>query len=290
MQVKGVTMATRQVTLQDTDHQRDVHLAPHSLLRRWDQQPHGHADHDGIPLRQAVQKWFELEDGVHIWFDTPEALHICGDFWLIPARTANRDVLWPQSPKGKAGQIAVPADGPPRYLAPLALLKESAGEPVDLRGSFQCVSDGPRDDTDPGHPTAGYPAVQRETLLADATTMVIRTPIVLNRVRSVSTVEPDTVFAVRDGTTIGRGPDAGISFDHPAISRHHAVFHVEDEALTITDLGSLNGTTVNGQRLAAREPATLAPNDTIELGSPDIQLRVEEPSPAGTTETGEDHG
>jgi hypothetical protein len=32
----------------------------------------------------------------------------------------------------------------------------------------------------------------------------------------------------------------------------------------------------------------LAPNDIIEVGSPEIQLQVEERSPAGTTEDGEE--
>ena len=270
LQVKGVSLAARQVTLQDADRDRDFNPALHPLLRRWDQQPDGQAPNHGIPLRHAFRTWYELEDGVQIRFEAHEALYWRGDFWVIPARTATRDVLWPQSRGADPAPLAIPAEGPPRYLAPLALVRHHSQEPVDLRVMFAYRAGEHHDDPDRGHPT-----VEREILLADAPT-VIRPPGALSRVRSVSSVDPGSVFTVRDGTTIGRGSDAGIRFDHPAISRHHAVFHVEDDALTISDLGSLNGTWVNGQRLAARVPVTLAPNDTIQVGSPEIQLRVEE--------------
>ena len=42
------------------------------------------------------------------------------------------------------------------------------------------------------------------------------------------------------------------------------------------DLGSTNGTWVNEQRLTAQVPVTLSPGDTIQVGSPEIQLQVEE--------------
>jgi hypothetical protein len=272
MQVKGVSMAARQVTLQDTDRDRDVDPALHPFLRRWDQQPDGQAPNHGIPVRHAFRTWFELEDGVQIRFEAHAALNWRGDFWVIPARTAIRDVLWPRSRDAEPAPLAIPAEGPARYLAPLALLRHPSDEPVDLRVLFGYrAGEHHEDDADRGHPT-----VEREILLADAP-VVIRPPGALSRLRSVSAVEPGSVFTVRDGTIIGRGSDAGIRFDHPAISRHHAVFQVEDDTLTVTDLGSLNGTWVNGQRLAARVPVTLAPHDTIQVGSPEIQLRVEEP-------------
>jgi hypothetical protein len=270
MQVQGISLAARQVMLQDTDAHRDFDPALHPLLRRWDQQPDGQAPNHGIPLQQAVRRWFELEDGVQIRFEAPAALHWRGDFWLIPARTATRGVLWPQSRDVEPAPLAIPAEGPARYLAPLALLRPPPDGLVDLRVLFGYRAGEHDDGADPDHPT-----LQREILLADVAT-VIRPPGVSYRVRSVSTVEPGSVFPVLDGTTIGRGPDVGIRFDHPSVSRHHAVFQIEGEVLTITDLGSTNGTMVNGQRLGVRIPATLFPDDTVQVGSPEIQLRVEE--------------
>jgi FHA domain len=208
---------------------------------------------------------------VQIRFEAPAARYERGDFWQIPARTATSGVLWPQSRDEEPAPLAIIPDGPPSYRAPLALVRELPGDPVDLRVLF-----GYRAGEHEGSPEPDHPTVQREALLADATT-VIRPAIVSYLVRSVSTFEPGAVFAVQDGTTIGRTPDADIYLDHPAVSRHHAVFRLQDDTLVITDLGSTNGTAVNQQPLAAQVPVTLSPGDTIQVGgSPEIQLRVEE--------------
>jgi Family of unknown function (DUF6519)/FHA domain len=277
MQVQGISLATRQVTLQDTDGHRDFDARLHPLLRRWDQQPDCPAPNHGIPLEQADRKWFELEDGVQIRFEAPAARYERGDYWLIPARTATSGVLWPQSRDEQPAPLAIPPDGPLRYLAPLALLEHIPGEPVDLRVLFgyraagHDASAGPAD----GSPEPSHPAVQREIDLTDAAT-VIRPPGRSYQVRSVSTFEPGAVLAVHDGATIGRAPDVGVRLNHPDVSRHHAILRLTDDELTIMDLGSTNGTEVNGQRLPERVPATVSPGDTIQVGSPELQLLVEE--------------
>ncbi|KAI7104858.1 hypothetical protein KC352_g37218, partial [Hortaea werneckii] len=60
-------------------------------------------------------------------------------------------------------------------------------------------------------------------------------------------------------------------FDCPVVSRAHAVidFHPRreyDEQVTITDLKSMHGTAVNGQRLLSHAPHILRSGDTIKLG------------------------
>jgi hypothetical protein len=270
MQVTGVSLATRQVTLQDTEDDRDFDPALHPLLRRWDQRPGGHAPQHGISLRHADRTWHELEDGVQIRFESPRARCERGDYWLIPARTATNGVLWPQSRDTRPGPLAIPPDGPARYLAPLALFRQLPGETADLRVLF-----GYREGEHRAWPGHGHPAAYDESP-APATASVTSPPGASYLVRSVSTVAPGAVFAVRDGTTIGREADAGIFLDHPDVSPHHAVFRFEGDALTVTDLGSASGTEVNGQRLGAQTPATLSPGDTIQVGSAEIQLRVEE--------------
>ena len=270
MQVTGVSLATRQVTLQDTEDDRDFDPALHPLLRRWDQRPGGHAPQHGIPLRHADRTWHELEDGVQIRFEAPRARCERGDYWLIPARTATNGVLWPQSRDTRPGPLAIPPDGPARYLAPLALFRQLPGETADLRVLF-----GYREGEHRAWPGHGHPAAYDESP-APATASVTSPPGASYLVRSVSTVAPGAVFAVRDGTIIGREADAGIFLDHPDVSPHHAVFRFEADALTITDLGSASGTEVNGVRLEAQTPAPLSPGDTIQAGSAEIQLRVEE--------------
>ncbi len=136
MQVTWVSLATRQVKLHDTDGHRDFDATLHPLLRRWDQHGGGQEPQRGIPLHQADRRWFEIEDGVQIRFEAPRARCEHGDYWLIPARTATNGVLWPQSRDARPGPLAIPPNGPARYLAPLALLRQLPGEPVDLRVLF----------------------------------------------------------------------------------------------------------------------------------------------------------
>lgn len=64
-------------------------------------------------------------------------------------------------------------------------------------------------------------------------------------------------------TKVGRDPDDGIFLDDVTVSRHHAEFRVEDEALSVRDLGSTNGTYVNGSR---RDEAALSSGDEVIIG------------------------
>ncbi len=50
------------------------------------------------------------------------------------------------------------------------------------------------------------------------------------------------------------------------VSRNHVIILRSEHALTITDLGSANGTHLNGQRLIADEPRLLRDGDEIRLG------------------------
>jgi ABC-type multidrug transport system ATPase subunit len=55
-----------------------------------------------------------------------------------------------------------------------------------------------------------------------------------------------------------------IVFDHPAISRRHTAFEVAGDAVIVRDLGSTNGTFVNGVRID--RPQTLQSADRIDIG------------------------
>jgi hypothetical protein len=80
-----------------------------------------------------------------------------------------------------------------------------------------------------------------------------------------------------DTTLIGRGnrkqgvePEIDLGI-HPAdrgVSTQHAVLRIHDSVLTITDLGSTNGTYLNGDnRLAEGEETPLADGDRIHVGA-----------------------
>jgi pSer/pThr/pTyr-binding forkhead associated (FHA) protein len=71
-------------------------------------------------------------------------------------------------------------------------------------------------------------------------------------------------WSLEEGTVeAGRNPEAGIFLDDVTVSRHHASFEVTDGRLVVRDLGSTNGTYVNGHRV---EEARLDPGDEVIVG------------------------
>lgn len=81
--------------------------------------------------------------------------------------------------------------------------------------------------------------------------------------------------------TIGRAAEATILIDSPGVSRLHARVVVENGTARLEDLGSKNGTHLNGTRLT--EPQVLADGDEIRVGTIVLIFRSEFPS--DTTET-----
>jgi len=70
---------------------------------------------------------------------------------------------------------------------------------------------------------------------------------------------------VLDGEVVSCGRDGGneILLDGATVSRKHAEFHRQETGYTVSDLDSLNGTYVNGERV---KTAALAPGDEIRIG------------------------
>lgn len=76
-------------------------------------------------------------------------------------------------------------------------------------------------------------------------------------------------------TVIGRDPKADIHLDNRALSRRHAQVEKRGASIWISDLGSQNGTYINGERID--EPRPLNGGDVIELGRYRVHLEgVEE--------------
>ena len=64
-------------------------------------------------------------------------------------------------------------------------------------------------------------------------------------------------------TTAGRHPESDIFLDDVTVSRRHAEFRRQQGKFVIHDVGSLNGTYVNRQRV---EEAQLASGDELQIG------------------------
>lgn len=64
-------------------------------------------------------------------------------------------------------------------------------------------------------------------------------------------------------TTAGRHPSADIFLDDVTVSRKHAEFVATDGGFVVRDIGSLNGTYVNRERI---DSAVLKPGDEVQVG------------------------
>jgi two-component system response regulator HydG len=75
-------------------------------------------------------------------------------------------------------------------------------------------------------------------------------------------------------TYVGKSPICGVRLADPKVSRRHATFDVSRDGLRLVDLGSTNGTTVNGLRV---HDVTLRGGEVVQIG--DTQLQVERLAP-----------
>jgi hypothetical protein len=66
-----------------------------------------------------------------------------------------------------------------------------------------------------------------------------------------------------DLTLVGRHPDSDIFLDDVTVSRRHAEFYRSGNRFTVRDVGSLNGTYVNRERI---EEMDLAGGDEVQVG------------------------
>jgi serine phosphatase RsbU (regulator of sigma subunit) len=82
---------------------------------------------------------------------------------------------------------------------------------------------------------------------------------------------------VEAGTVIGRQPDAAIYLESLAVSRHHARVLCDQGGWFVEDMGSSNGTYVNGQRVSGRTPLT--ERDVLQVGPYVLHLELERAAP-----------
>ncbi|MCE2882829.1 MAG: Flp pilus assembly complex ATPase component TadA [Planctomycetaceae bacterium] len=80
---------------------------------------------------------------------------------------------------------------------------------------------------------------------------------------------------ISDPVSVGRLPENGIQFNDDGLSRQHCVFERTPEGWQIRDLGSRNGTKLNGSKVTA---AALASGDIVRIGT--LEIRFVDPEPA----------
>jgi pSer/pThr/pTyr-binding forkhead associated (FHA) protein len=117
---------------------------------------------------------------------------------------------------------------------------------------------------------------------------------VILRVAKGNLKEQEYVFTDRTHCILGRAEDCDIQVPldqaHADVSRHHCLFDLDPPAIRIRDLGSRNGTYVNGEKIGLRTlhldssgsgvlaPSTtqpLKPGDVVRVGSTMIRVDVD---------------
>ncbi|MGZ6979406.1 MAG: FHA domain-containing protein [Acidimicrobiia bacterium] len=83
--------------------------------------------------------------------------------------------------------------------------------------------------------------------------------------------EGSTYLIDTDAVTVGRHPDSSIFLDDITVSRRHSVIERKGDEFFIRDVGSLNGTYVNHDRV---EQAKVANGDEIQIGRFVLIFRV----------------
>jgi pSer/pThr/pTyr-binding forkhead associated (FHA) protein len=73
-----------------------------------------------------------------------------------------------------------------------------------------------------------------------------------------------TVDINKDLTVVGRKEDCDLRLEHKSVSKMHCIIVKTDGLLLLRDLGSTNGTRVNGQRIRR---AALLPNDQVSIAN-----------------------
>jgi len=84
----------------------------------------------------------------------------------------------------------------------------------------------------------------------------------------------DKLVMAADGMSIGRaGDQCELVVAHATVSRRHAKLQLKGEALQVEDLGSTNGTAVNGAIIKPGQPVPLQAGNKLRLGDVDLSIK-----------------
>ena len=75
------------------------------------------------------------------------------------------------------------------------------------------------------------------------------------------------------GATLGRSRQCDVVLDDPNVSRQHAEIRPRGGSWVVTDLGSTNGSQLNGRRIEG--PEVLKPGDEIKVGTSVVAFELE---------------
>jgi len=91
---------------------------------------------------------------------------------------------------------------------------------------------------------------------------------------ALETEDSEQHYAFSGEAVIGRGEAADVSIPDRSISRRHALARLEGKTVVLEDLGSANGTSINGK--VVRSATRAEDGDTIRIGAVNLRLHISE--------------
>jgi pSer/pThr/pTyr-binding forkhead associated (FHA) protein len=102
----------------------------------------------------------------------------------------------------------------------------------------------------------------------------------------VSPASLERSVAVRLPILVGRSDEARFRLRQDSVSRRHCEFFIEDDAVHVRDLGSTNGTFLDGKEIAADAATVVRPGAVVQVGG--IAFRVDYEPAARRSATSDD--
>jgi hypothetical protein len=152
---------------------------------------------------------------------------------------------------------------------------------IQTRTTAPPAGDSHEGESHPSHPPQAPPRPSQPE--AGGRTMIYSTAErVAEQLQQPARAEERTALLLMDGkrlvigaagVTMGRSRQCEVTVDDPNVSRQHAEIHPRGGSWVVTDLGSTNGSRLNGRRL--EQPTVLKPGDEIELGTTTLTFALE---------------
>jgi pSer/pThr/pTyr-binding forkhead associated (FHA) protein len=139
-------------------------------------------------------------------------------------------------------------------------------------------------------PAAAAPKARADTAEADDGRTKIRMALPRFVLRGVSGSTFGKTFPLFGTMTVGRHSDCDVSIPSEEISRHHAKLQVLPDGVAVEDLGSANGTFINGKRVhqGMLKPGEELRLDTVRflLVAPGMEAQAAQAKPAAAAAPG----
>jgi hypothetical protein len=225
-----------------------------------------------VELAKAVQRY--AEDHQHVTADGV----VVPNVYRVQVSTKDHERLssFGASLPRELGEVVVStaADRGWSLRGPVKIRVEAAEDVrvgrYQLMGRVEAVGDAPAR----SRPAAMQPAPTRgrgtdERSAIDRTMVVGAVPRATLQLQVVSGTAAASAPVTGSRFVIGRLPSCGLTLDDTTVSREHAALVRRGETWWVVDLGSTNGTKVNGRR-AAEQPVSVG--DRLELGDVVLEL------------------